>query len=390
MKRNDSENEPTVPALDEMQQAKENLSITNYHGLCFIINAVGRIISVNNIYKRTVITIPKQQSFYELLSLDTQDSAKHFIDFTFSGMPTNSFPVNAILKNNKIQNLSVIAVPFSQEKGTKLVSLICHELSFAQLPKQHDLSVESPVETELKKQVINLQNKNKELARINSFLDEFVTGAAHDLRSPLVVLKTYPDLIRRFKDEQKKLAALDRMKKASISLENILNNMMEFVDYQKNDKHHIEELHFEEIFKSLFHQLSFELEDINPIFTTNFCRAPKLQYCKAHLNSIIYNLVSNAIKYRKEGNDLKIEITTEQDGSYILLKIKDNGIGMDLEQFGHLLFQPFKRLNTDRTGTGLGLSIIKNKIEINGGKIEVESKKEQGATFKVYLMPYQI
>lgn len=71
-----------------------------------------------------------------------------------------------------------------------------------------------------------------------------------------------------------------------------------------------------------------------------------------------------------------------------MLLVQDNGMGMDLKKWGHLLFQPFKRLNNHRKGTGIGLHLIKQIIEKNGGKIKVKSLPGQGTTFCCFLRPY--
>ena len=73
-----------------------------------------------------------------------------------------------------------------------------------------------------------------------------------------------------------------------------------------------------------------------------------------------------------------------------MISVRDNGIGIDTNRYGHLLFQPFKRLTAERPGTGIGLSIVNNAIRRNGGRFEVDSKLGAGSEFKAYLVAYEV
>ena len=104
------------------------------------------------------------------------------------------------------------------------------------------------------------------------------------------------------------------------------------------------------------------------------------------LESILYNLISNAIKYKHPERKPIIEIKTDRVGEFKRIHILDNGIGIDLKKEDDL-FSIFKRVNEqkDVEGTGLGLYMIKQMIELRGGKIEVESQPQLGSKFLVYL-----
>ena len=80
----------------------------------------------------------------------------------------------------------------------------------------------------------------------------------------------------------------------------------------------------------------------------------------------------------------------QQEEDFVVINVSDNGIGIDLNRYGHFLFQPFKRLTVEREGTGIGLSIINSVVRKNGGKIEVESKLGKGTKFKVFIKPLNV
>jgi signal transduction histidine kinase len=105
---------------------------------------------------------------------------------------------------------------------------------------------------------------------------------------------------------------------------------------------------------------------------------------RANLRSIIYNLLSNAIKYASPERPPYVVFETFREGTYTVLCIQDNGLGIPESQQPKL-FSMFKRFHSHVDGTGVGLYMIKRVIENNRGKIEVQSTEGLGAQFKVYF-----
>ena len=101
---------------------------------------------------------------------------------------------------------------------------------------------------------------------------------------------------------------------------------------------------------------------------------------KAYLYSVLFNLVGNAIKYRSEKIP-EISITIDQDDAETIIKITDNGIGIDLERYKDDLFKPYKRFASEVEGKGLGLFLVKSHVEALQGTIYLESKLGAGSTF---------
>ena len=328
-------------------------------------------------------------SVFDLLSTkEAITKTKEMIDEVYQGAPSRQYKINNIQDNKSLLHLSLTVSPIFVGGKIKLVSLIIRDETSARKTESDYEMLRRKFKQMVTEKTEELANANEELAKINSFLDSFVHGAAHDLRSPLVVLKSFVELIPRYKDEEKRKQALQNMKEATLRLENTLQGMVELVDFQKNDEHIGQDLTFEELFENAKFQLMNEIEYAQPTITADFSKAPDIHYIKAYLTSILTNLLSNALKYKKMDTPCQIGISTELKEGYVLLTVKDNGIGMDLERYGHLLFKPFKRLTSERSGTGIGLSIIKEVIEKNGGRIEVQSRLTKGSTFAVWLKPY--
>ena len=114
-------------------------------------------------------------------------------------------------------------------------------------------------------------------------------------------------------------------------------------------------------------------------------RCPEIFSIKAYINSILYNLISNAIQYRSLDRKLIINISSYCKLDMVIIEISDNGIGIDLERYRDDLFKLYKRFHSHIEGKGLGLYIVKQQVEKLNGSIEVESQPDKGTRFIVSL-----
>ena len=212
-----------------------------------------------------------------------------------------------------------------------------------------------------------------------------VHGAAHDLRSPIVRMKGLFSLLGQVNDTEKKEILYQQVEKNVGQLEKTLNGLIEMIDFQKNDNRLTQKIDVAKKILEVKESLENEIKESNGVISLKVDPKVNLTYTPAYFTSIMYNLLSNAIKYRNYERDLEVGITVLQEEEFVKIEVQDNGIGIDMNRYGHLLFQPFKRLIIEREGTGIGLSIINNVIKKNGGKIEVESKLTKGTKFTVFL-----
>ncbi|NJK86603.1 MAG: PAS domain-containing sensor histidine kinase [Bacteroidales bacterium] len=233
-----------------------------------------------------------------------------------------------------------------------------------------------------------LIKRNRELIKINSVLEDFVYIAAHDLRSPIANMKMLEEYLSLTKDVDKKLSILKNLNPFIRSLERTIEGMIETIHVQKAEQSICKKLSFRSIFNLVILDLKDEINKGDAGINTHFDEADTIIYVEMYLISILNNLLSNAIKYASKDRKPHIEVSTSKINGYVLLKIKDNGIGIDLETYGNELFKPFKRLSDQADGTGMGLYIVKSTIEKNGGYIEVNSLKGEGTVFNCYLKEY--
>ena len=234
-----------------------------------------------------------------------------------------------------------------------------------------------------------LREKNEQLIRTNNDLDTFIYTASHDLKSPVMNIE---GLIRALEKKMKNEGMLiDGTEKfitmINLSIQRFRNTIQDLTEIAKVQKTFQEEtafLNFEEIIedvKSSIHEL---ISDSNAHISVDTTLSPEINISRKNLKSIIYNLISNAIKYCSTERPPEIEIRTEKIEDFTIMVVKDNGIGMDPNNI-QKIFSLFKRLHSHVEGTGIGLYIVKRIIDNMGGKIEVESTVGEGSTFKIYF-----
>lgn len=242
-----------------------------------------------------------------------------------------------------------------------------------------------------KKAEEELVEKNLELERINQDLDSFVYTASHDLKLPIVNMAGIFNeltLSTEFKDPD----APQLISMFNKSLEQIyvtINDLAEVVKVQKSHTRTQELINLQDVTEKVKISIQDTLQATGAIITTDFVEVPALAFGKANLKSILYNLISNGIKYRKQDQKPVIHLSTTRKGDYVELKVQDNGIGIDMNKHQNKLFQMFKRFHNHVSGSGLGLYIVNRLLTNSGGYINIESTINEGTTFYLYFKQKQ-
>jgi PAS domain S-box-containing protein len=232
-----------------------------------------------------------------------------------------------------------------------------------------------------------LERKNRELIKINNDLDNFIYTASHDLKSPVSNLE---GLLNMVSDEDEALitekgkSVLPMVSQSLTRLKTVIKELTEIARIQKDIGGEEEVIHLQSFLQEILDNLVTDLKKFNGHINVDFSTAPKLKFSKKNLRSILYNLISNALKYSDPSKEGTIQVSSQNLGDQILLTISDNGLGIPEQQI-HKVFTMFKRYHTHVEGSGVGLYIVKRIIENAGGKIELNSEVGKGSTFKIYL-----
>jgi len=240
---------------------------------------------------------------------------------------------------------------------------------------QRDISEEKKLEKE-KEQLI------RELTQNNKDLKQFSYITSHNLRAPLSNLTGLLNLIEDISiDDDELKEILTGFKISTHLLNETINDLAKVITIKDSHSVHNEEIFISTVFKNIFNQISFQLETFKPELNLNFGNVVKINTNKIYFESIILNLLTNAIKYRSEDRKLHIDIFIVETYNTILLTFKDNGIGIDLDRNKDKIFGLYQRFHNYTDSKGLGLYLVKSQIEAMGGSISIESEINKGTTF---------
>jgi len=244
---------------------------------------------------------------------------------------------------------------------------------------------------ELKQEKEEIEKKRKELEELNATKDKFFSIIAHDLKNPFnTVIGLSELLLYRYDsyDEEKIKEFIGQINKFSSNAYNLLDNLLQWARSQTGRiKVNKSQINLCKLVDENFHLLQDKadeksLELINKVDGSLISWADKNM-----INTVIRNLISNALKFTGENGYIKV--TSEDSGeNMVKISVIDNGIGMDQEEIPKLfkITTNFSKEGTNsETGTGLGLILSHEFIEKNDGQIWVESEKGKGSAFNFTL-----
>jgi PAS domain S-box-containing protein len=234
--------------------------------------------------------------------------------------------------------------------------------------------------------ITELKKTEQQLLKSNQQLEELAYLAAHDMKAPLTNLQSLIQLIGESDGIKKECKGLfDKVITSIGSMDNTVNTLNKVIAIQESHLPNNEYLNFRAEFNTVKTSLATQIKESKIKIRADFSKAPDIYYPQLYLQSILQNLISNSIKYRQPDKMSLIEIKTlEKEEGYYLI-IKDNGLGMDLDNSTDTIFRLFKRMHTHIEGNGVGLYIVNSLVESHGGNIEVISEINKGTTFKIYL-----
>ncbi|MBL3655494.1 PAS domain S-box protein [Fulvivirga sediminis] len=241
--------------------------------------------------------------------------------------------------------------------------------------------------SERKKNEKELLSITEKLTTSNHELKHFAYITSHNLRAPIVNIDTLIGFINKEDTGAPGNAEIiDRIGKSFTQLKASLNDLIQLVTLRDQKYEANEEVSFESVFHTVFDSIETQMKSAHIKIDTEF-NVKTVMFKRVLMESILLNLLSNAMKYRNmAAPQIIIKTDTTSFGS-AYMSVKDNGLGMDLNKTKERLFGMYQRFHENTEGKGLGLYIIKSQIESMGGKIEVESESGKGSTFTVFFKP---
>jgi light-regulated signal transduction histidine kinase (bacteriophytochrome) len=237
--------------------------------------------------------------------------------------------------------------------------------------------------TPLKRVETELRQTNEALRQANVDLEQFAYSASHDLREPLRMVSIYSQLLHRRYANRLDERANEYIRFCVQGARRMQALIDDLLEYTRASQAYFEETHRTEASAALhvvLEKLSFELSNTGSVVT--FDPLPPARVDNFHMELLLQNLISNAIKYRKSGQPARIHVSGQRRGDMCVYRVADQGIGID-PRFHNFIFLLFKRLHPADLypGTGIGLALCKKIVTRYRGRIWVESEVGSGAAF---------
>lgn len=290
--------------------------------------------------------------------------------------------------NEKIDSLGIVQNFYGLTKLQKEIPIEVR-LNFIKINHEDmilasviDITQRKQQEAEIKKYVDKLQFKNKEL-------EQFSYITSHDLQEPLRTVLSFLDVIQE--DYADKLdndlnVYLKYISEASTRMSNLIKSLLDYSRIGYKGK--VEIIDCNQLLESVIADLGHKIESYKAEIHSE--KLPVIYGFKLELRLLFQNLITNAIKFHKKTEIPKIRIYFVEKKLHYQFSITDNGIGIS-EEYQSKIFVIFQRLHNreEYEGTGIGLSHCKKIVELHGGEIWVNSKKDEGSTFN-FTIPKDI
>jgi PAS domain S-box-containing protein len=326
-----------------------------------------------------VVPEMQEQGFVALMD-DTYQTGETYVgrELLFTTLPAEGHPAHQAYYNFTYQ-------AYWENGQLAGISIFAHDVSEQVRSRQQ---VER-LNQELTSTNADLHTSNTQLRRSNVDLDNFIYTASHDLKAPisnieglLLALEHELPAAGRVGDVP---VMLTMMQEATERFQRTIRHLTSIAHLQQTQGQDQETVPLAPVVQAVY-------LDLLPLITQSMAQVAVqvpadvlVTFSEKNLRSVVYNLLSNALKYRHPDRRPQVHLRAWQQESYRVLEVGDNGLGLDLAQGQEKLFAMFQRLHTHVEGTGLGLYMVKKIVENAGGRIEVASQLGQGSTFRVYF-----
>ncbi|MDQ6813953.1 MAG: ATP-binding protein [Bacteroidota bacterium] len=222
----------------------------------------------------------------------------------------------------------------------------------------------------------------EELTQNNSDLRQFSYITSHNLRAPLSNLLGIIKLLDTslITDPMTNLL-LQNFEECTLQLNDTVNDLLNVLIIKNNVNAKKEKLDIRKTFERVLHSVQTVIEQKSVSVTTDFDNAYEVLFNRTYLESILLNLVTNAVKYSSPKRSPGIHVRTRKTDEGVILYFSDNGLGIDLQRYKDRIFGLYQRFHDHADSKGLGLYIVNSQIRVMGGEIDVESEVDKGTTF---------
>lgn len=226
--------------------------------------------------------------------------------------------------------------------------------------------------------------KNDELQKAYDELDKFAYSATHDMRGPILSVLGIIDLTKNTDDMTEVKEMVSMMENAMLKLDNYIQNLHDHYSIRRGELN-ITDIDFADVMKDMsdLYDINGKLKNVR--FDKSFIQNCKFRSDDISIKIILNNLLSNSFKYQKKNNpDKFVSLEIKVENNTAVMVVTDNGIGIPEKNIKDV-FSMFFRGANDEIGSGFGLYNVKDALGKINGKIELESKENEGTKFTVII-----
>ena len=263
----------------------------------------------------------------------------------------------------------ILSVSILRDENFKPVHFISHIIDITNRTKAN-----KKVETLLK--TTKLQNER---------LLNFAHIVSHNLRSHSGNIQMLLDLMYSEIPEATNNEYVPLILEAVHQLSETIDNLNQVSTINDNKEQDLQRCNLLDFTNKAISNFSAEIKETNAIININIEQDIYVLAIPAYLDSLLFNFISNALKYKQDHIPPEITLSAEQSDKFIKIEIEDNGLGINLDLHKDKIFGLYKTFHNHKEAKGLGLYITKNQIESMHGKVKVKSKINKGTIFSIYL-----
>ncbi|WP_010571652.1 PAS domain-containing sensor histidine kinase [Leptospira broomii] len=369
----------TVEEEIRLSEKKFSLAFHNSGIGIFLLDKDGRFLEVNQSFSNLVGYLPEElwvKKFSDITFSDDVDTGLEIFERVLGGEKESAQLVKRYVhKRGSLIWALVTSVAVRKDSG---------ELMFV-VAQVQDISRRRTLENILREKNSRLKSVGKNLRERLNQLEEFNQIVSHNIRSPIGNISTLVKFLEEAETEDEKKEFIEYLKQTASQLHSTLNELVEVIKIRQNARVTSEQISFDEIFAKVRSMFLGQIMEVGADIIVDFATAPEILYPRVYLESILLNLLSNALKYRSPKRKLVVTFRSHWQNNSLILEVADNGLGMDLNKYGNQIFKLHKTFHRNKEGKGLGLFMTKNQVESLGGEITVESELDRGTKFLVQL-----
>ncbi|EOQ90112.1 PAS domain S-box protein [Leptospira yanagawae serovar Saopaulo str. Sao Paulo = ATCC 700523] len=220
--------------------------------------------------------------------------------------------------------------------------------------------------------------QNKQLQSYNQII-------SHHLRAPVSNLRSLVDLLKVTDSQEERQELQNHLEAVTESLETVLSELITTLKIQNLENYHPEWIPIKDLVSKVCKLMEGELAQRKVQIESNLTDQDRIFASKDYLETLLIQLFSNSIQFADQKRELRINIESFRVGTETSLSFSDNGTGIDLSRYGDQIFQMKKTFHRHMSGKGLGLFLMKYMMESMGGRVDVTSKPDEGATFLLHF-----